>query len=100
MTIRAQEDIASQESINDAIRVLYSEIFFEDNTVPLNLRVAWNKEKDTIYYDMTDQKWRCIEITKDKWDKVTDSGSSSNSSNNNNDNISSTSFIRYNQMPK
>ena len=68
--------VANQESVNDAIRVLYSEIFFEDNTLPLNLRVAWNKEKDTIYYDMTDEKWHCIEITKDKWNKVTDSGGS------------------------
>src|ERR1051326_3804804 len=93
-------DIAGQESINDAIRVLYSEIFFEDNTLTLNLRVAWNKEKDTIYYDMTDEKWRCIEITKGKWEIVTDSGSSIKSSNNNNDSILLSSFIRYNQTPQ
>ena len=59
MTIRAKEN-SGQESINDAIRVLYSEIFFEGNTLPLNLRVAWNKEKDAIYYDMTDENGRCI----------------------------------------
>lgn len=45
--------VASQEAINDAIRLLQAETLFEDNnTIPLNLRVAL--KDDAFYYDMTD----------------------------------------------
>ena len=57
---------ANSESINNAKRTLGSIAIFEGQTIPLHLRIAWaNPEtKDSIYYDMTDEKRRCIKITK------------------------------------
>jgi hypothetical protein len=77
--------VASQEAINDTIRLLQAETLFEDNnTIPLNLRVAL---KDGAFYiDMTDDKYRSIKMTKDtSWEIVNDT---------------SPLFIRYNQKPQ
>lgn len=59
--------IVSPESIHTAISLLEAKATFEGQTIPLHLRIAWsnNETKDSIYYDLTDLKRRCIKITKD-----------------------------------
>jgi hypothetical protein len=77
--------IASQEAINDAIRLLQAKTLFEDNnTIPLNLRVAL--KADAFYIDMTDDKYRSIKMTKDTGWKIV--------------NDTPPLFIRYNQKPQ
>jgi hypothetical protein len=62
---------ANAESINNAKRTLFSIALFEGQTIPLHLRIAWgNETKDSIYYDMTDEKRRCIKITKSNGWKI------------------------------
>jgi hypothetical protein len=39
----------------------------------LSLRVAWSKHKDSIYYDLTDEKCRSIKISKDGWQTLNES---------------------------
>ena len=58
---------ASAEAINNAIRTIKGKAIFEGQTIPLHLKVAWANEinKDGIYYDLSDEKRRCIKITKD-----------------------------------
>ena len=58
--------IASAEAINNAIGPIKSKAIFEGRTIPLHLKVAWANEinKDEIYYDLSDEKRRCIKITK------------------------------------
>jgi hypothetical protein len=81
--------IVNQESLNDTIRIIEANTIFEGQTIPLNLRIAWgNDTHDSIYYDMTDEKWRCIKITKDGWNII------------NGGETSTTLFIRYNQNPQ
>ena len=76
--------VANIESINNAIHILQANIEYSDTTIPLHLRVAWKKEGNTIYYDLTDEKWRYVEITKDGWEIREDN--------------SSILFARYNQV--
>ena len=57
---------------------------YESPTIPLSLRVAWSKNKDRIYYDLTDEKWRCVQVSKGDWDII---------------NESPILFVRYNQVP-
>ena len=84
-----EKNIINKEALSNVIRKLQAEAEFEGKTIPLHLRVAWSDKKDAIYYDLTDEKWRCIEITKDKGWKSIDS--------NTNNNIF---FTRYNQKPQ
>ncbi len=64
--------IANTEAVNSAISQLESKAFYEGRTIPLHLRVAWANPDttDTIYYDLSDEKNRCIKITKDGWEIV------------------------------
>ena len=64
--------IANTEAINSAISQLEAKAFYEGQTIPLHLRVAWDNPDttDTIYYDLSDEKNRCIKITKDGWQIV------------------------------
>jgi len=82
-------NIVSQETLNDTIYLLQAETYFEGQTIPLNLRVAWNDGKDTIYYDMTDDKSRYIKISNDKWEIINRDSK---------DNTTTPFFIRYNQQ--
>lgn len=60
--------IANAETINSVVQILQATAEFEGKTIPLHLRVAWSENKDAIYYDLTDEKRRCIKITKgDGW---------------------------------
>jgi hypothetical protein len=75
-------DIASTESINNATQVLQAKADFEGQTIPLYLRVAWFDNKNSIYYDLTNEQWNCVEITKMGWSIINDVP---------------TIFVRYNQ---
>lgn len=77
--------VAGTDSINSAIQILQAIAEYESPTIPLSLRVAWSKNKDSIYYDLTDEKWRCVQVSKDGWDIINDSP---------------ILFIRYNQVPQ
>ena len=64
--------IANTESINSTVSQLEAKAFYEGPTIALHLRVAWGNPDttDTIYYDLTDEKNRCVKITKDGWEIV------------------------------
>lgn len=68
------EEIPSQESLNNAIRVLDAKTIFGNQRRTLNLRLAWGPNSE-IYYDLTDEEWRQIKITKDNWQIVKSSNS-------------------------
>jgi hypothetical protein len=52
--------------LNNAIRVLYAKTEFGDQREIVHLRLAWGP-KGEIYYDLTDEEWRQIKISKDCW---------------------------------
>jgi Bifunctional DNA primase/polymerase, N-terminal len=65
------EKVASQESINNVVRLLLAETLFNRSSRLLNLRVAWGEIKGKeIYYDLTDPEWGCIKITDKNWEIV------------------------------
>jgi hypothetical protein len=64
--------IANSEAINSVINILQAKAEFEGKTIPLHLRVAWSINKDAIYYDLTDEKRRCVKITKNHGWKIVD----------------------------
>ncbi|MFL6376626.1 MAG: bifunctional DNA primase/polymerase, partial [Nitrososphaeraceae archaeon] len=74
--------IARTEHINNAIQILQANIEYDGQTIPLSLRVAW--KEDAICYDLTDEKWQYVKITKDGWEVKDDD--------------SSVLFARYNQV--
>jgi hypothetical protein len=63
---------ANAESINNSKRTLFSIALFEGQTIPLYLRIAWGnpETKDSIYYDLTDEKRRCVKIIKGEGWKI------------------------------
>jgi hypothetical protein len=75
-------NIARTEHINNAIQILQANIEYDGQTIPLSLRLAW--KEDAICYDLTDEKWRYVKITKDGWEVKDDD--------------SSVLFARYNQV--
>jgi len=77
--------IVSTEAINNAVNLLQAKAEYDSPTFPLSLRVTWSKDKKEIYYDLSDEKWRVINITKDGWQVV--------------DNPP-VLFTRYNQIPQ
>jgi len=65
--------IVSTEVLNSVVHHLQADAEFDGKTIPLHLRTAWSNQetKDAIYYDMSDEKRRCIKVTKDGW-KIVD----------------------------
>ena len=65
--------IAGTEVLNSVVHHLQADAEFDGKTIPLHLRTAWanSDTKDAIYYDMSDEKRRCIKVTKDGW-KIVD----------------------------
>jgi hypothetical protein len=63
--------IVGKDAINNTINTLAANALFDGETIPLHLRVAWGNIKNRatnpacIYYDMTDDARRIIEISKD-----------------------------------
>ena len=68
-----EKKTANAEAINNAIRTLGAKAIFEGQTIPLYLRLAWSnvETKHAIFYDLSDEKRRCVKITKDSgWEFV------------------------------
>ena len=57
--------IISKDSLEKAIEALKSDAVVEGRTIPLNLRVAWKKKNEVIYYDPTDERWSCVAIERE-----------------------------------
>jgi hypothetical protein len=57
--------IISNDSLQKAIETLKSDAIVEGRTIPLNLRVAWKKKNEVIYFDPTDERCSCIAIERD-----------------------------------
>lgn len=53
------------EAVNSAIQVLHAKAEYKGDTIPLSLRVALYD--GNIHYDLTNEKWQCIKITRDSW---------------------------------
>jgi hypothetical protein len=60
------EKIPAQEALNNAIRVLHAKTEFGCQRETVHLRSAWETNGE-IYYDLTDEEWRQIKITKNGW---------------------------------
>ena len=60
----SQGTVIGSESVKNATQVLQATAEYEGSTYPLSLRVAWYD--DRIYYDMTDDKWQSVRISK-RW---------------------------------
>jgi hypothetical protein len=57
--------VISNDSLGKAIETLKTDAILEGRTIPLQLRVAWKKKNEVIYYDATDEIWSCIAIERD-----------------------------------
>jgi hypothetical protein len=73
--------IVGKEAVNNAINALAANALFDGETIPLHLRIAWGSpmnrcNPNCIYYDMTDEQRRIIEVSKDCWRII--NGSDSN----------------------
>ncbi len=60
--------IPGSEAINSAVRLLEARGCYEGERFDLSNRVAWDGE--TIWYDLTDARWRAIKITLGQWEIV------------------------------
>ncbi|MFL6378716.1 MAG: bifunctional DNA primase/polymerase, partial [Nitrososphaeraceae archaeon] len=65
--------IAKTENINNAIQIIQANVEYGGQTIPLSLRVA--SKEDEVCYDLTDEKWRYVRITKDGWQLKDDDAS-------------------------
>lgn len=58
----------SSEDLTAALNVLKAEAQFDGIQRHLDLRVAsMPNEENALYYDLTNDKWECVRITKDGW---------------------------------
>ena len=64
----SESKIIGSESVKNAIQILQSIAEQDGTTYPLSLRVAWHD--NDIYYDLTDEKWQSVKISKDGWESV------------------------------
>ena len=60
------QQIPTQEVLNNSIRVLHAKTEFGNQRRTIHLRSARGPNGE-ICYDLTDEEWRQIEITKDSW---------------------------------
>jgi hypothetical protein len=60
-----ENKVISKNTINNSKRVLES---FTTETRTIHNRIA--KIGNTIYYDLNNEEWQCVKITKDGWDIV------------------------------
>jgi len=72
------------EALVNAISVLRAKAEYEGETIPLSLRVAWNN--GNIFYDLTNERWQCVKISKKGWQII--------------DDTPLPRFMRFNQTPQ
>lgn len=81
------KDVAYTDALNNSIQILCSRAQFDGPSYDLHLRVAQSNNKNKIfYYDLTNDKYEIVEISKDAWHIIP----------NNKEII----FTRYNQRPQ
>jgi hypothetical protein len=80
----SEDKVIGRETVNNVVNILQARAEFEGQTYTLNLRVAWYN--DEIYYDLTNDRWQCVRITKDGWEIL--------------DKTPIPMFARYNQTPQ
>lgn len=66
---KTDKSVPSTDAINNAIQILQAKAEYEGQTIPLSLRVA-KSEDDSLYYDLTDDKHRCVKVTDKNWEIV------------------------------
>ena len=76
--------VVNAESITNAMQVLQAKAEYDGPTIPLSLRVAW--QDGDIKYDLSNDKWQGIKISKQGWEIV--------------NSTPSPVFVRYNQTPQ
>jgi|GEM_PF-3138508 len=64
------QKIVTSEPIKGVSQILQAQAEHEGETFPLNLRVA--SYMDSFYYDLTDDEWRSVKITKSHWEIETE----------------------------
>jgi hypothetical protein len=62
----SESKITGSESVKNAIQILQSIAEQDGTTYPLSLRMAWHD--GDIYYDLTNDKWQCVRISKEGWE--------------------------------
>jgi hypothetical protein len=63
-----KKETLSSEDINSALNALKGRALYDGPRRYIELRVASIPGDDnTIYYDLTNEKWQCVKITKDGW---------------------------------
>lgn len=60
--------IPGSEAVNSAMRLLEAHACYEGERKELSNRVAWKGE--ALWYDMTDERWRAVEIVHGDWQLV------------------------------
>jgi hypothetical protein len=65
-------EVTNAEAVRNVVQLLAAKAVFEGDTITLHLRTAWlHNDDDTttnsIYYDLSDEKNRCVKITADEW---------------------------------
>jgi putative DNA primase/helicase len=76
-----ENKVANTEALTNAVQVLQAKSEYRGDTIPLSLRVA--SHNGDIFYDLTNEKWQCVRITREYWQLL--------------DEAPSTMFMRYNQ---
>ncbi|CAN5235912.1 hypothetical protein BH18THE2_BH18THE2_34620 [soil metagenome] len=76
--------VVNADAINNAIQVLQAKAEYEGQTIPLSVRMAWHNHD--IYYDLSNEKWQCVRISKEGWEVV--------------NSTSVPMLVRYNQIPQ
>jgi putative DNA primase/helicase len=79
-----EDEIIGNGSIESVNQILQAIAEHEGETYPLSLRTAWYD--DGIIYDMTNDKWQYVKISKDGWEVI--------------DNTPVPMFSRYSQTPQ
>jgi hypothetical protein len=62
-------EIPNSEAVRNVVQYLAAKSTYKGDTIALYLRAAWSNSeaRDSIYYDMSDNKNRCVKITADEW---------------------------------
>lgn len=64
--------VVNSDALTNSVQILQAKAEFESPVIQLSLRVATSSDKSIIYYDLTDEKGRYVEIRKDGWNMVSD----------------------------
>lgn len=73
--------VPSRNIIDDWVHIFHAVADFEGPTYQLSSRVTWYN--DDVYYDLTNEKWQCVKVTKYDWELL--------------DSTPIPLFVRYNQ---